>query len=184
MDKDWVLTPECFERLLGWLDHDREQAGRKYEEIRRRLTKIFVCRGCYEAEDLSDRTINRVARKLSEIQDSFVGDPARYFFGVANKLHLEYLRRKPLPPPPPPKEDAEVVEREYQCLERCMERLTEDNRVLVLQYYEEEKRAKINHRKQLADQLGIAVNALRIRAHRIRASLEQCVQKCIHEAAA
>ncbi|HZE69439.1 MAG TPA: hypothetical protein VE135_07965 [Pyrinomonadaceae bacterium] len=184
MRKDWVLTPESFEKLLAWLDKDREQAGQKYEDIRRRLIKIFTCRGCYEAEDRTDETIDRVSKKLDEIRDTYTGEPARYFFGVANKVHLEYLRRKPVPPPQPPREDTEQIEREYQCLERCMDRLTPDNRILVLQYYEEEKRAKIDHRKRLADQLGIALNALRIRAHRIRTSLEQCVQKCVHEAAA
>jgi DNA-directed RNA polymerase specialized sigma24 family protein len=65
-----------------------------------------------------------------------------------------------------------------------MERLTPDNRNLVLKYYQEEKRARIDHRKRLAEKLGIAVNALRIRAHRIRASLEECVQKCLEEATA
>ncbi len=60
-----------------------------------------------------------------------------------------------------------------------MERLTPDNRVLVLQYYQEEKKAKIDHRKLLAEHLGIAVNALRIRACRIRATLLECVQNCL-----
>lgn len=81
-------------------------------------------------------------------------------------------------------DDTEDIEREYECLERCMQKLTPDNRQLVLQYYQEEKRAKIDHRRQLAEQLGIALNALRIRAHRIRASLQECVQTCLREAAA
>lgn len=177
----WVLTKESFDALLSWLDPDPEAAARKYELIRTRLIKIFVCRGCGEPEDLADETIDRVARRLKEIEDEFVGDPARYFYGVANKVHLEYIRRKPAPTPPPPPDSSEV-EREYDCLERCMQKLTSDNRELVLQYYQEEKQAKIDHRKQLADQLGIALNALRIRAYRIRATLLECVQKCVHEA--
>jgi DNA-directed RNA polymerase specialized sigma24 family protein len=184
MKKDWVLTKELFDALLDWLDSDRESAACKYELIRSRLIKIFVCRGCGEPEDLADETIDRVARKLNEIAGSFTGDPARYFYGVANKVHLEYLRKKPAPPPPPPLHDPDEVEREYNCLERCMQKLTADNRELVLQYYQEERQAKIDHRKRLADQLGIALNALRIRACRIRASLLECVQKCVHEATA
>jgi len=183
MKKDWVLTKELFDALLDWLDSDRDLAARKYELIRSRLIKIFVCRGCSEPEDLADETIDRVARKLHEIEAGFIGDPARYFYGVANKVHLEYLRKKPAPPAPPPADDSDEVEREYSCLERCMEKLTTDNRALVLQYYQEERQAKIDHRKQLADRLGIALNALRIRACRIRAMLLECVKKCIHEAA-
>ena len=181
MNKEWVLTQESFDALLVWLDPDRELAGQKYESIRLRLIKIFACRGCYEPEDLADETINRVTNKLNDLED-FVGERARYFYGVANKVHMEYLRRKPPPLQPPPMYDSEEIEKEYNCLDRCMQTLTADNRNLVLQYYQDEKKAKIEHRKRLADQFGIALNALRIRAHRIRATLQVCVQKCVHEA--
>jgi DNA-directed RNA polymerase specialized sigma24 family protein len=183
MNKGWVLTRESFDALLLWLDPERDAAGRKYEEIRLRLIKIFVCRGCYEPEDLADETINRVSKKLKEIEDTYSGEPARYFYGVANKVHLEY-RRKPVPIPPTPPDVSSNLEMEYACLERCIQELTPNNRVLVLEYYQEEKRAKIDRRKNLADQLGIALNALRIRACRIRASLQQCVQSCVNDATA
>jgi DNA-directed RNA polymerase specialized sigma24 family protein len=184
MNKDWVLTKESFDALLAWLDPAREEAGRKYEEIRLRLIKIFVCRGCYEPEDLADETINRVSKKLKEIESTYTGEPARYFYGVGNKVHLEYIRRKPVPIPPTPCDVSDDVEKEYACLERCIQNLTPNNRALVLEYYRDEKRAKIDHRRNLADQLGIAVNALRIRACRIRASLQKCVQSCVNEATA
>jgi len=183
MSKQWVLTQEDFDRLLAWLDADREQAGRKYEEIRRRLIKIFACRGCGEADLLADETINRVARRLPDFVADYTGDPAPYFCGVAQKVHLEYLRRKPAPPPPPPPPDEEA-ERAYACLETCMGELEPEHRRLVLQYYMEDKQAKINHRKELADALGIAINALRIRAFRIRAALQRCVEDCMGRAAA
>jgi len=68
---------------------------------------------------------------------------------------------------------------EYNCLESCMQALTADNRQLVYEYYRENKAAKIENRKKLAGQLGIALNALRIRACRIRASLQECVRGCV-----
>jgi len=184
MKKEWVLTQEAFDALLAWLDSDREVAAQKYETIRTRLIKIFACRGCAETEDLADETINRVTSKLPEIQANFIGDPARYFYGVANKIHLEYSRQKLLVAPPPPTTDNTESELEYECLDRCVSKLSKENRQLVLSYYQEEKHAKIEHRKLLASRLGIAVNALRIRAHRIRASLQQCVQQCVRETAA
>ena len=179
MNKDWILTQESFDALLNWLDPSREQAGRKYEDIRLRLIKIFTCRGCLEPEDLSDETINRVSKKLPDIQSSYEGDPTRYFYGVANKVHMEYLRRKP--PPIPPVPDRDEIEMEYECLERCIEKLRPEHRGLVLDYYQEQKRTRIDRRKKLADQLGIALNALRIRAHRIRVSLYECVQNCVQD---
>ena len=72
-------------------------------------------------------------------------------------------------------------EPEYECLERCLEQLPPDNRDLVLRYYQQERKAKIEHRKSLATELGIAVNALRIRAHRIRLVLQRCVRDCIEQ---
>jgi DNA-directed RNA polymerase specialized sigma24 family protein len=173
------LTQESFDRLLAWLDPDREQAGQKYEWIRLKLIKIFRCRGCTTAEELTDETINRVTRRLQEIADIYVGDPALYFYGVAHKVILENVKRRPDPLPPPPPVRHEEIELEYSCLEQCMERLTSDSRILIMQYYQEDKQAKIDQRKLLAERLGIALNALRIRAHRIRASLQQCVGECV-----
>ncbi len=181
MNKEWSLTQENFDALLLWLDPNRERAGEKYERIRLRLIKIFTCRGCFESEELADETINRVAKRLKDIADEFEGEPALYFYGVASKVYLEYVRKKPALLPPPPRRDSDEIELEYRCLERCMEQLTSDNRQLVLQYYQDEKRAKIEHRKQLAEGLGIALNALRIRAHRIRLNLLECVQQCLQE---
>jgi len=179
MNKNWVLTQESFDALLTWLDPQREQAGHKYEDIRSRLIKIFTCRGCHEPEDLADETINRVINKLKEIESVYAGDRARYFYGVANKVHLEYLRRKPAVRAPTIAPGSDQEERDFNCLEKCMDQLTPENRELVLQYYQQEKKAKIDHRKLLAKKLGIAVNALRIRAFRIRASLQTCVQECL-----
>lgn len=184
MHKEFVLTKESFDQLLAWLDADRDVAGEKYEHIRRRLIKIFTCRGCPDAEVLADETINRVSFKVPEIAGEYVGDPALYFYGVAQKVYLESLRKRRPPVSPPPAPVSEEVEQEYECLERCMERLPQNIRELVLEYYQNDKRAKIDHRKELARRLGIAQNALRIRAHRIRMTLQQCVQMCIEQGTA
>ena len=193
MKKEWVLTQDAFDSLLDWLDPEREQAGTRYEAIRMRLIKIFSCRGCLEAELLADETINRVASKVEEISTSYVGDPAHYFYAVAHKVHLEYLRKPHTQhsaisvetagnmlsaAPVSPVEDFEP---EYRCLEGCLERLPKENRYLLELYYQQEKQAKIDHRKLLAIELGIAVNALRIRAHRIRLALRQCVRTCLEQ---
>jgi len=102
-----------------------------------------------------------------------------YFYAVANNIHLEYLRRKPAPTPPIKLDEANDTEEEFRCLEQCLSLLTPENRDLVVQYYQDEKKAKINQRKLLAKNLGIGPNALRIRACRIRASLQKCVEKCM-----
>ncbi len=184
MKKDWTPTQEAFDSLLIWLDADREQAGRKYEAIRLRLIKIFACRGCREADELADETINRVTAKVAELSKTYEGDPALFFYGVAHKLHLEYIRKisqsPPVPPPPPASDDGDNAA--YDCLDQCMRELPAPTREMVLRYYQENKQAKINDRKRLAQELGIGVNALRIRAHRIRVQLQKCVEACIAQA--
>lgn len=184
MKHDWSLSQEAFDALLDWLDSDREQAGIKYENIRWRLIKIFTGRACVEAEDLADETINRVTTRLSAIKEEFTGDRARYFYGVANKVYMEYVRRKPPQPPPPPTTDSNQVELEYRCLEHCIDGLSEENRYLLLKYYGAEGGSKVDQRKQLAEELGIAPNALRIRAYRIRLGLQECVENCIERSEA
>lgn len=188
MKRDWALTQDAFDGLLNWLDADREQAAMKYEAIRLRLIKIFTCRGCTEAEELADETINRVTARVGEVAKGYQGDPAQYFYGVCQNVHHEYRRKanaqidldsvSPLATSPT-EALAEDFEAEYECLESCLERLPAENRELVLKYYQQERRAKIDHRKSLAQELGIAVNALRIRAHRIRLALQKCVQDCL-----
>jgi DNA-directed RNA polymerase specialized sigma24 family protein len=185
--KEWSLSQDNFNGLLDWLHSDRDRAGKIYEDIRQKLVKIFVYRGCPVAEDLADETINRVAKKVPEIRGTYVGDPASYFHGVARYVYLEYSKKHQEPLPPVLSNelvDPSVSELEYNCLERCLSRLTPDNRELVLQYFQEEKRAKIDHRKELTQRLGITLNALRIRAHRVCASLKKCMQQCLNASGA
>src|SRR5579863_10153854 len=49
---------------------------------------------------------------------------------------------------------------------------------LIMKYYQGDKQARIEARRDLATRLGIPLNALRIRAHRIRVHLEGCVEQC------
>jgi DNA-directed RNA polymerase specialized sigma24 family protein len=121
--------------------------------------------------------------KAPEVARDYVGDPSLYFYGVAQKVLLESLRKKPPLPSalPPTPDEAEETEREHACLDRCMGELTPANRELLLEYYQNDKRAKIDHRKELAARLGIAQNALRIRVHRIRTTVQECVLACLAE---
>jgi RNA polymerase sigma factor (sigma-70 family) len=173
------VTQDEFDRLLLWLSPDRDLAGERYETIRRGLINIFKFRGCVDVEDLADETINRVARRLGDIIGVYEGKPEPYFYGVAKKIYLEHVRSKPAPEPLPAPEQDDEMARRYECFERCMEELPESNRELILLYYQEEKGAKINARKELGRRLNLNANALRARAFRIRERLERCVRDCL-----
>ncbi|HKV35581.1 MAG TPA: sigma-70 family RNA polymerase sigma factor [Pyrinomonadaceae bacterium] len=178
---DQVITHDSFEALLSWLGTSRDDGARKYELIRARLIRIFMVKGCTDPEDLADTTINRVIGKLSTITTDYVGDPANYFCGVARLVYYESRRRKELTIAPEPITPAADLAHDQarQCLRSCLAQLPAQQRGLALDYYVDEKSKKIKSRQELASELGLTVNALRIRAHRIRAILEKCVKECI-----
>src|SRR5437762_8059338 len=141
------LKRDEFDQLLGWLDPDRERAGQLYEKIRWRLIAILASRGCSQAEELADETIDRVSRRVADIRATYVGDPAIYFLGVMNNVHHEYLKRPPEPRLVATQSDIETTEQVHLCLDKCLERLAPHARQLIEQYYAEERRAKINLRR-------------------------------------
>jgi RNA polymerase sigma factor (sigma-70 family) len=183
MAKENDITEENFVVLLAWLDHDRESAAHKYEKIRQRLIRILHGRGCFEAEELADETFNRVTGKVHQLSAVYVGEPALYFYGVADKIYLEWLRRqkktKQLQIPENERKNASEIEIEHECLESCLEKLPADQRELIVEYYREEKSAKIKNRQKLAAKHGVSANALQVKALRIRTRLKDCVRACI-----
>jgi DNA-directed RNA polymerase specialized sigma24 family protein len=182
------LRREQFDALLQRLAPERELAGMRYEQLRSRLVSLFEHRGCEHAEELADETLDRAARRLQQMGDEFVGnDPARFVYGVAWNVARESFRRRALLPlpeqwearraePPAAEEDAE---REQACLDRCLELFSAAERSLVLAYFEGEKSARIERRSALAQELGITLNALRLKIHRLTGRLRDCVVQCV-----
>jgi hypothetical protein len=181
-----ALTQQSFDELLGWLNSDREIAGQIYVKIRTRLTKIFVSRGTNNPEDLADATINRVARKLPEIQPIYVGDPENYFKAVVRFILQESYKKEKapvaaIPMPVPANSDDEM---ELDCLDRALSELTAEDRNLIIEYYRYSGHEKIEHRKVLAEQMGFGLNPLRIRACRLRGSLARRIEELRTEVSA
>jgi DNA-directed RNA polymerase specialized sigma24 family protein len=179
MSKKTVIDQTAFDHMLLWLNPDREKAAQKYEAIRTRLIEIFASRRFPDAELLADTTIDRVITKVSKVAEGWVGDPVYYFLAVAKKIILEASK-----PPPrafvPPEQEPDELEREDRCLERCMSsRLPEDDRKLILEYVNGDKR----QRQEQARKLGISPNALRIRVCQIKKILRPCVEDCLKEEA-
>ena len=193
--KGWAMAPEAFDRLLLWLDEGTDSSGLRYLEMRRRLEAYFDRKNCMTPEDLADETLNRVARRLEEEGEITGETPARYCYIVARFVFMEHLRsaqrqtvsldeitHQPSIEAPPREvfeEAAEEREKMLDCLDQCTLRLTETNQNIIRRYYVGEERVKIENRRSLADTLGISMNALSIRACRIRDKLEECVNQCI-----
>ncbi len=172
---------EAFDRLLFWLNPDREKAGEIYETIRLRLIKIFAAKGWFDAEDLADETINVVASKIDWLIANYVGNPALYFYGVAKNIYREHCKTNPPPYVAPPDPPDQEIERMSNCLDKCLAELEPHERDLVMRYQEDEKQKRIDQRKQLAKELGITRNALRVRIFHIHERLEKCIKERLEQ---
>jgi DNA-directed RNA polymerase specialized sigma24 family protein len=183
------LRPEEFENLLRQLDDDRERAGDKYEDIRRKLTRFFAWNDCFPEEDLADMTFDRVSSKLATER---IHNVVAFIWGVAKNIKREFYKRQrsidieDLPPDKIPQighPESTIIEgmeeqRRQRCLEACIRRLSKPERELFLEY--EYYAAKTRKMEDLAARFELTVGALRTRAHRIRRRVEVCTLKCLH----
>ncbi len=180
------LTPETFERLLNWLHSDPEEAGKIYEKIRTLLIRKFIAHGRSNPEELTDRTVNRVTEKLTpEKIAAWEGEKIRFFYRVAYYILKEPDAKdfeRELPDDwDIPDQKRDDLEPQYDCLEKCKEGLLAADCELITKYYYGDKATKIKNRKELAQQFGITLAALRLKAHRIRKRLKTCICKCLAE---
>jgi hypothetical protein len=192
-----ILTQHAFDRLLAWLDDGIDSRGQTYLDVRKRLVGYFDRRNRPFPDDLADETLNRIAWTLEEDGSITVTPPTRYCYVVARFVLLEDTRRRDHtnislsgprrldspaagPAHPDGDEDEGPVrrDRQFDCLDRCVQTLTAAQQTLIVDYYRDERRAKIDRRRALAERLGITMNALAVRACRIRDALEACVEDC------
>src|ERR1051325_8393936 len=161
MKRERDPTAEEFEKLLKWIDPDRETAAHKLQLIQSRITKIFISRGCVDGETLTDEVTNRVAVRIDKVIQTYP-TPLQCLLGFIPNVHKEYLREQheqgnaQAPPAPRP---AEVLESEDQCLTECMGTLPARDCDLFSRYFGVDKRIKIPARKTLAEELNLTTNA-------------------------
>ena len=190
--KEPELSQYVFDRLLAWLDDGTESHGERYLEMRRRLVLYFDRRNRPAAEELADETLNRVARTLEQTGAIATKPPARYCYVIARFVLLEDLRRERRHVGSTKRErvsrserawlsvseDLALREERLDCLDRCLAQLKPEQRTLIVDYYRDTRRQKIERRRELANRLGITMNALAIRACRIRDALLTCLEGC------
>lgn len=187
MARDPAIPPKSFDEILVWLNPDRDEAANIYVQLRYDLTKIFTWNRCPDPDGLTDEVFDRVARKVHDVRQNFEGDPKLYFYGVARNLIKESPKRikkhVSLEDTDLPALEAAVEDESARmcedCLNSCLQQLKPEKKDLILRYYAKEKQAKIDHRTEMARQLGISVETLRVRVHRIRGTLEECIERCL-----
>ncbi|MFT3743462.1 MAG: hypothetical protein QM785_04115 [Pyrinomonadaceae bacterium] len=187
MRKVTELNPEIFEALLGAFSADRDEAGRRYEAIRKGLIRFFYFRGCDDAEALADETISRVAAKIGEYDPEKTPKIASYFNGFAANVAFEYRRERVRELPIADEatiaaKDADEAVDEYErleCLKSCMKDLDISDRQMIVEYYGSDGKEKTEARRNLCETFGLSPGALHTRIFRIRAQVRKCVEKCL-----
>lgn len=186
------MTSEHFENFLKRLDPDRQRAGERYEDLRRRLIKFFEWNACFPAEDLVDETFDRVAQKLAEVD---VLDVIGFIWGFAKHVRQEANKRSermlqisdfpnraqlPAQGETPERVVQEEMEEEQRarCLRTCLHRFSDHDRELFLKYHNVQG-DHTEYRLRLAQELGVTIGALRVRINRLREKLETCLHNCI-----
>ncbi|MCU0697136.1 MAG: hypothetical protein MUC96_11445 [Myxococcaceae bacterium] len=177
-----ALEGHQLERLLSFLG--AADPG-SYRRIHARLESFFRWKGLGDGAGLADETLDRAARRLAD--DAVRTEaPMPFLLGVARFVAMEAQRkeaqRRTAEQSATLEPTDERAETEVAALEGCLEGLLPAERTLVLTYYREGSgRARIESRQRQADSLGIGLNALRIRAFRLRERLEQCVSAKLAE---
>jgi len=161
-------------------------AARRTRSCARGCSSSSSGRGCAGAPELADETLNRVAAKLAAGEQIHTDEPRRYAFGVARFVYLEAVKRTARHVPAERSdsavaeasaaEDTAWREARLAALEACLATLPPRTQQMLLRYHDDDGRQRIDQRKRLADELGIALNALRIRMHRVRVQVEDCVR--------
>jgi len=188
-----ALTHFAFGRLLEWLDEGVDSNGERYLEMRRRLVAYFDRKNRTDPDMLADETLNRIGRTLEEQGVILTKPVAKYCYVVARFVLLEDFRKKGThvrlrdsaavatwrgrSPAGPGEDESALRERRLTWLDRCLQELRTDQRELVVDYYRDVRREKIDRRRNLARRLGITMNALGIRVCRIRDALTACMER-------
>lgn len=183
------LTAQSFGLLLARLGEDETNAAVRYEELRLKVVKFFIWkRECPEAEAdaLADETLDRVSAKLA--QKIEINNINAYALEVSRFVWLEHLRRKKetacgdaLPEIAAAPETPDEPDSRLQCLRKCLAEISksEADEHLIIGYYSahDGEKNKIQ-RRNLAENLGLTMNALKVKACRLRERLERCIKDC------
>lgn len=184
-----TLTATAFSLLLTRLDADESLAAEKYEELRLKLVKCFIWKGCPEtsADDLADETLDRVAAKLA--QGTKIQSLKAYACEVSRFVWLESSRKRKedgygdeMPEIAVEPEISDEPDLRLSCLKSCLTEVAanETDRALIIGYYDTETGEKNkDKRKNLAQQLGLTMNTLKVKACRLRVRLEKCINECV-----
>lgn len=196
-----MVESNALPALLALLHPDPVEAAGAYRHLQQRLVRFFNLAAASDPQQLADEAIRRLAQRAAEDAAAVPSDNANdhaiadgqspvirsagvLAFDVAREVLQEDLsRRQPndqevhdwlaqTPNAPDPNR-----ERRQAILRSCLSRLSSERRHLLETYYGWIGNNKAEHHLQLAQSLGLNLDALRNRVIRSRVQLESCVRR-------
>ena len=142
------------------------------EQLRPKLMAFFRWNRCESSEDETQETMSRALERMNNPETEIKVPLQAYVFGIARNVLRESRRRwRETPMDPASAEftnlsaESALTAEEKILVRECLAQLSPEDGHLVLEF----------HRKgaeQVAKELGITANAVRIRAHRIHRKVQ------------
>jgi DNA-directed RNA polymerase specialized sigma24 family protein len=180
------VSKDDFEHFLLTLDSDKDNAAEKFLRLRAGIESFFEWRDCENIEELTDIVFDRVVRKI--VAGEEVENIEAFSVSIARFVVLEHKRKSVRMTELNEIEDREsfadrienddLKRRNIDCLRKCLGKLPEKKRRLLLEYFDTEETTMITKRRGLAEKLELSLNSLRIRVSRLKSKLERCTKDC------
>ena len=177
-----VKLDQHFDRLLTFLcPEDPDEAGRRYLRLHQKLAGYFQFRGVADPIAAADEALDRAGRRIAE--GAAVPDIDKFCLGIARFIikegwrfnnresaaFLQFLEQHD--------QATDKMDR-FSLMKTCFEQLPQYERNLLNSYCAAPRgQARAQHRRELAERLGLTVSALRIRVTRLRQGLEDCLRE-------
>lgn len=175
-----------FEGFLRTLDSDEDSAAEKFLRLRAGIESFFEWRDCDDVENLTDIVFDRVIKKFAGGEE--IANIEAFSISIAKFVLLEYKRKSTRLTElrdvqgredfAAKLESDDLKRRNIECLRKCLGKLPETKRRLLIEYFNTEERTMMTARRKLAERLELSLNSLRIRVSRLKSKLERCTKDC------
>jgi RNA polymerase sigma factor (sigma-70 family) len=176
-----ATNDDGFEQFLIRCEPDMSSFAERHRRLRAKLIRFFASRHSEDAEGLADETIGRLVTIVYAGEQ--IENPPGYALGIARNVYREHVRRTARLSQID--EDWEIAIEDRQsgaeldsfndeCARLCFQKLPDDKRLLLEQYYSDE-----GSREELAGQAGVSLAGLRTKIHRLKAELRKCYRECM-----
>lgn len=164
------------DELFKFLEPDLQSTEEGFWQCRFKLIKFFAWRYCEDPANLADETVSRLLKNVRAGQEISADNPYSYVYGIAMNVYKEYLRaRKKAALLTDIDEAREAAGQPVtdDCKKECFGQLPREKREMLARYYMED-----DERDEIARELGLTLNALRLQVHRIKQGLRRCREDC------